>query len=217
MFPSGELEVEIGDRYRIGMKRSLGFILTAVFLFGAEAAAHPHVWVTGQASFQIEDTKLTRVGMRWQFDAFFSQVLGSDFDTNGDGVFDDAETQAMKEQVFTSLRDFGYFTHIRTSSGEKRDAFESVENFSIGQDKGEMIFEFDLVLADPLDPSQNPVGLSLYDPTIYVDLILGGDAPVEIAGGNGLGCALEYREGDEVTSQSVFIVPQEVWLNCAGS
>jgi len=123
----------------------------------------------------------------------------------------------MKDQVFTSLRDFGYFTHIRTSDGEKRDAFERVENFFVGQDKDELVFEFDLVLAEPLDPLQNPVGLSLYDPTIYVDLILGGESPVEIAGGSQLGCALEYRQGDEVTSQSFFIVPQEVWLNCAGS
>lgn len=212
-----DLEVRHLEGYRVAMKLRALLGLAALGLIASETHAHPHVWVTGQASFQIEDTKLTRVGMRWQFDAFFSQVLGSDFDTNADGTFDDAETQAMKDQVFTSLRDFGYFTHIRTSDGEKRDAFERVENFFVGQDKGELVFEFDLVLAEPLDPLQNPVGLSLYDPTIYVDLILGGEAPVEIAGGSQLGCALEYRQGDEVTSQSFFIVPQEVWLNCAGS
>ncbi len=180
------------------------------------AWAHPHVWVTGQASFQLQEDKLVGVGMRWQFDAFFSQVLGADFDTNGDGVFDEGETQAMKDQVFTSLRDFGYFTHVQTPQGAAPDPFASVDNFAVGTEKGEMIFTFDLVLDAPLDPVSSAIGLSLYDPTIYVDLIFGGDAPVTIAGGENLGCDLEYRQGNEVTSQSYFLVPQEVWLSCAG-
>ena len=179
--------------------------------------AHPHVWVTGMASFHFEDTKLTQVGMRWQFDAFFSQVLGADFDTNADGTFDADETQAMKDQVFTSLKDFGYFTHLRTETSDMEHVFKDVENFSVGDDNGEMVFAFDLILAEPLDPTQEAVGLSLYDPTIYVDLILGGDTPVELAGAEGLGCAFEFRQGNEIISQSYFLVPQEVWLKCGGS
>ncbi len=181
------------------------------------ALSHPHVWVTGAASFQIEDTKLTRIGMRWQFDAFFSQVLGADFDTNADGTFDEAETQAMKDQVFTSLKDFGYFTHVRSESSDVEELFSDVENFVIGDDRGEMVFTFDLVLAEPMDPTTEAIGLSVYDPTIYVDLILGGDTPVNVAGADDLGCAFEFRQGNEVTSQSFFLIPQEVWLTCSGS
>lgn len=178
--------------------------------------AHPHVWVTGAASFQFEDTKLTRIGMRWQFDAFFSQVLGADFDTNSDGSFDASETQAMKDQIFSSLRDFDYFTHIRTASSDSLQAFKDVENFSISEDNGEMVFVFDLVLSGPIDPTAETIRLSVYDPTIYVDLILGGDTPVTIAGADNLGCSFEYRQGNEITSQSYFLVPQEVWLTCTG-
>jgi len=179
------------------------------------ALAHPHVWVTGTASFQIEETKLTGIGMRWQFDAFFSQVLGADFDTNADGTFDATETQAMKDQVFTSLKDYDYFTHLRTDTSNTEQTFTQVENFAISDDKGEMIFSFDLILANPIDPTAESVGLSLYDPTIYVDLILGGNKPVEFAGAGELQCNLEYRQGDEINSQSYFITPQEVWLNCS--
>ncbi len=204
-------------RYRADMKTSVFIVLSALTTVVAQPVlAHPHVWVTGAASFQFEDTKLTRVGMRWQFDAFFSQVLGADFDTNADGTFDAEETQAMKDQVFTSLKDFGYFTHLRTETSDTEQVFEQVENFSIGDDNGEMVFSFDLILAQPLDPATEAVGLSLYDPTIYVDLILGGDTPVEMAGADGLGCAFEYRQGNEITSQSYFLVPQEVWLSCDG-
>ncbi len=153
--------------------------------------------------------------MKWQFDAFFSQVLGADFDTNGDGSFDATETQAMKDQVFTSLKDYGYFTHLRTEASDVEHQFDGVEGFSLGISAGELIFTFDLVLAEPIDPVTDTVGLSLYDPTVYVDLLLDGDKPVTITGADGLNCAIEYRQGNEVpNNQSYFFVPQEAWLNC---
>jgi len=194
------------------------FITSCVAIIGlaaAPVAAHPHVWVTGEASFQFEQTKLTRVGMKWQFDAFFSQVLGADFDTNGDGSFDALETQAMKDQVFTSLKDFGYFTHLRTETSDVERLFDSVVDFSVGNDAGELVFSFDLVLAEPIDPIAESIGLSLYDPTVYVDLLLDGEKPVTVTGADGLTCAIEYRQGNEVANnQSYFFVPQEAWLNC---
>ena len=212
------LEPVPSRRYRTEMKNNFILVLWGLAAFVAQPAmAHPHVWVTGAASFQFENTKLTSVGMRWQFDAFFSQVLGADFDTNADGTFDAIETQAMKDQVFTSLKDFGYFTHLRTETSDTEQVFKQVDNFAIGDDDGEMVFSFDLILAEPLDPATEAVGLSLYDPTIYVDLILGGDTPVEMAGADGLGCAFEFRRGNEITSQSFFLMPQEVWLSCSGS
>ncbi|MEQ8508136.1 MAG: DUF1007 family protein [Rhodospirillaceae bacterium] len=194
------------------------WICMSLGVFSASPSlAHPHVWVTGEASFEFDQQALVKVGMRWQFDAFFSQVLGADFDTNSDGSFDDAETLAMENQVFTSLKDFGYFTHLRTDGAQTEQTFDRVENFVISSDAGELIFEFDLILSNPINPITAPIGLSLYDPTIYVDIILDGDTPVTLVGADGLGCALEYRQGDEVQSQSYFMVPQEVWLSCSGS
>lgn len=209
------LERSINHRYRYRMKTLALITASALALTTLPAHAHPHVWVTGSASFEIEQEKLTRVGMRWQFDAFFSQVLGADFDTNSDGIFDESETKNMKDQVFTSLKDFGYFTHLQTTETEGEVAFSEVDNFSVGIDDGELIFSFELVLAAPVDTNLESVGLSLYDPTIYVDIILDGEEPVTIAGAENLGCKIEYRQGNEINSQSYFMVPQEVWLNCA--
>ncbi len=199
------------------MRSLLASLSLSLCLFATQTAAHPHVWVTGAASLHFEDTKITRVGMRWQFDAFFSQVLGADFDTNGDGSFDTAETKAMKDQVFTSLKDYGYFTHLRTEKTDGEQQFEAVENFSVDKESGELVFKFDLVLVDPVDAVSQNVGLSVFDPTIYVDLILDGDQPVTLSGADNLGCTIEYRQGDEFTNESAFFVPQEAWLSCAGN
>ena len=199
------------------MRSLLISLSLSLCLLTTQPSAHPHVWVIGAASLQFEGAKITHVSMRWQFDAFFSQVLSADFDINGDGSFDAAETKAMKHQVFTSLKDFGYFTHLRTKESSSEREFETVENFSVEKEAGELVFLFDLVLAEPIDAVSEKIGLSVFDPTIYVDLILDGDQPVTLSGADDLRCAIEYSQGDGFANESAFFVPQEAWLSCAGN
>lgn len=175
--------------------------------------AHPHVWVTGAATVHLDGAKIGRIGMRWQFDAFFSQVLMGDFDKNQDGAFDAEETAAMENQVFTSLRDYGYFTHLRVDGGEV--LFDRVENFVATVDNGELIYAFDLVPGSPIDAAAAPVQLSVYDPTVYVDIILGGETPVKLEGSNAAKCGFSFGDGDAITAQDGgYILPQIVTLTC---
>jgi ABC-type uncharacterized transport system substrate-binding protein len=178
----------------------------------APARAHPHVWVLGEATLRFEDERLARVGMRWQFDAFFSQVLTGDFDTSKDGAFDAAETEAMQAQIFTSLKDYGYFTHLRVDDVEA--TFTGVENFKTASDKGELVFYFDLVPEAPIDPRAARVQLAVYDPTLYVDIVLGGDRPVTLEGLAAGKCMWEFKSGDDISANDAFMTPQVMKLNC---
>jgi ABC-type uncharacterized transport system substrate-binding protein len=189
-----------------------GLAAAAVALLAPGTIAHPHVWVTAAANLKFEAGKLTRVGMRWQFDAFFSQVLTGDFDKNQDGAFDADETKAMFDQVFTSLKDFGFFTHVRV--GDAEVPFDHAENFTTAVDKGDLVYMFDLVLEQPVDPKVGPVKMAVYDPTIYVDIILGGDKPVTVESPDAAACAWSFSSGDEISNQGAFFTPQVVELSC---
>lgn len=174
--------------------------------------SHPHVWVTGATTLKFQDDKLATVGMRWQFDAFFSQVLTGDFDTDKDGKFDAAETAAMKEQVFTSLREYGYFTHLRVNGTEA--LFDRVENFSTTIDKGELVYIFDLILPKPIDLTTSDAMLSVFDPSLYVDIVLGGDKPLVIDGMVNGNCNWSFATGDEIANDNGMLTPQVVKLSC---
>jgi len=187
-------------------------LAAATMLIPAGGSAHPHVWITSTATLKFEGGKLTRIGMRWQFDTFFSQVLTGDFDKNQDGTFDADETQAMFGQVFTSLKDYGFFTHVRV--GDEEALFDRAQNFSTAIDKGDLIYNFDLVFATPVDPTAAKVQFTVYDPTIYVDVLLGGDKPIAIEGD--AQCQWTFSSGDEVSNEGAFIMPQVVSLNCGG-
>ncbi len=175
-------------------------------------SAHPHVWVTAAANLKFDADKLTRIGMRWQFDSFFSQVLTGDFDKNADGVFDVDETQAMFDQVFTSLKDFGFFTHIRVGGADA--VFDHAENFSTATDRGDLVYTFDLVLSEPVDPTAAKVQFTVYDPTIYVDIAFGGDLPVTVDPSSGAKCTWALSNGDELSNEGAYITPQVVTLEC---
>lgn len=191
--------------------RLLG-LFGAAMSFAPAAHAHPHVWVMGASTLQFENNLLTRVGMRWQFDAFFSQVLTGDFDTNKDGELDADETAAMKNQVFTSLRDYGYFTHLRIDGSEV--TFDRVENFSTATDNGELVFNFELVMQKPTDLRNTKTLLSLYDPSIYVDIVLGGDKPLQIKGAAPDLCSWSFATGEEISNSDGMLTPQLVKLSC---
>jgi ABC-type uncharacterized transport system substrate-binding protein len=187
--------------------------VVAVFALNPfQAQAHPHVWVTGASTLRFQDSKLASIGMRWQFDGFFSQVLTGDFDTNQDGTLDAAEGAAMKDQVFTSLRDYGYFTHLRVNNAEV--TFDRVENFSTATDNGELVFIFDLLPAAPIELADVKAQFSLYDPTIYVDIILGGLKPLILEGVSADKCTWSFGTGEEIANPNGSITPQVVQLSC---
>jgi len=194
---------------------ALNVLLLSTALFWClPVLAHPHVWVSASASFKFNQSELLRIGLRWQFDPFFSQVLITDFDESGDGSLDDKETAAMKQQIFTSLQEFDYFTHVN-ASGQKVQ-FDRVENFFTETNDGELVFVFDLVIAEPIDVSVTPVNVSLYDPSIYVDIMFLGDTPVNVLGTGGANCSWKFTDGAEVQSESWFLTPQQIHLTCGG-
>lgn len=191
----------------------LAGVFTLVFTMAAgPAQAHPHVWVTGASTLVFENNLLSRISMRWQFDAFFSQVLTGDFDTDKDGKLNAEETEAMKQQVFTSLRDYGYFTHLRVNDAET--AFDRVENFSTATDRGELIYIFDLVLPKPVDLRAAKASFSVYDPSIYVDIVLGGEKPLTLQGLPEGACTWSFASGEEISNADGMLTPQLVKLSC---
>jgi ABC-type uncharacterized transport system substrate-binding protein len=197
--------------------RRLAAAGAAAFLaFGPGAAqSHPHVWVNGSAAFHLDNGKFARLSLRWQFDAFFSQVLMGDFDKDKDGRLDEAETAAMKAQVFGNLKEYSYFVHLK--AGDTAIDIDRVEAFraEMGKD-GELVFAFDLLPARMADLRGAKLAFALFDPTIYVDLALGGDPPVTLDGPGAKDCTWKLRDLDQLSTSQGFVSPQEVEVACKG-
>lgn len=193
------------------MKKIL--ILTIALIWTENIQAHPHVWINAFVSFIYQETSIYSIRLHWQFDPFFSQVLSSDFDPNNDGIFDSEETKIMEKQILTSLKDYGFFTHSLIKPQEL-DLFEKAQNFSATINDRELEFTFELTLNEPVNLKTGAFGLSFYDPSNYIELIIDDRKTDQANSLQKIGCGIEYKEGEEIFSQSYFIVPQEIWLKC---
>ena len=188
-------------------------VLAAAALAGAQpAAAHPHVWIDARASLVMADGLLQGVAVEWALDVFVSALLIEDFDSDGDGAFDAAETAAIYDQTFSGLAEYGYYTHL-TVDGIDIGPSE-VRDFSPAIAGDAVVYRFTVPLAVPVDPTRERVELAFYDETYYVDVAL-VEPGIALVGAEGLGCTLEGREDLETPLYYGLAFPYRTAIACA--
>lgn len=135
------------------------FILILLTIISTHIYSHPHMQILNRTSFEFNEDKIKGVWLEWEFDAYFSADIIMTYDINEDGIFDDKETIDVYNNAFISLKDFNYFTYIRT--GDKRISPEEVKDFSVfTDDEKNLVYKFYVPL-DYLDV--NEFYLSVYD------------------------------------------------------
>jgi ABC-type uncharacterized transport system substrate-binding protein len=179
------------------------------------AAAHPHVWITDVTTFLFEGRELVALRHRWAFDTLISSQLITEHDKDGDGTFDTAETKALREGAFASLKDYGYFTQLRI--GGDRVPLEQAKDFAPSTSDGTLIYEFTLPLPAPVDPSKVDVAVGVYDPDYYIELLLDEHDPVRFVGLPSGACT--YGIAEDVANPIYFgmVYPLAITLSCATS
>lgn len=57
------------------------------FAMARPAQAHPHVWVTVEATVLYENGQITGLMHKWTFDDMYTAMAIQGLDTNGDGTY----------------------------------------------------------------------------------------------------------------------------------
>lgn len=78
----------------------------------APAAAHPHVFVTSQATVIYENGAITGLRQRWVFDEMYTASAVEGLDKNNDGKLDKAELEELTQVNIEGLKEFDYFTTV---------------------------------------------------------------------------------------------------------
>jgi ABC-type uncharacterized transport system substrate-binding protein len=147
-----------------GMRLSsvLRCLLFFVMLGSAAAVfAHPHMSLEASCEFVWKGETLSGVYVDWAFDLYFSADIIRGFDSNGDGVFDQAETKVVYDNAFQNLRHYYFFTFIR--QGTMRTNPKSVDDFSVFQKVGTLHYRFFI----DLSAYKGEISLALYDYTYF--------------------------------------------------
>jgi ABC-type uncharacterized transport system substrate-binding protein len=189
--------------------------LAALSLAPSAPRAHPHVWITSVTTFLFEERRLVGLRHRWEFDELFGSFVIQEHDADGDGAFDAAETASVQDKAFASLRDYGYFTHLRMD-GEPVPLAD-VEEFEATIEEGLLSYEFTLSLPEPVDPAVTALAVGVYDEEYYVEVLLDRDDPVRFAGLPSGACTFEIEEDAENPIYFGMVHPLAISLRCATS
>ena len=190
------------------------FLLVLLTAAG-RALAHPHVWITNVATFVFEGNKVVALRLQWTFDPFYGEMLARDFDKNRNKTFDPDEIKAIQANAFSSLVRYNYFTHLRV--GGAKVAFKEVASFTASVGESGVRYQFTLALPQPLDPAEKPIGLSVYDESYYIEILLDEQDPVRFEGVANAACHFKVVEDKENPIYFGLVYPQQMVVACERS
>lgn len=157
------------------------FLLSILILFSVPVTihAHPHLFISAQIEFTVREGTITGAYETWTFDRFFSADIIQGFDSNGDGIFNKAETRDVYDNAFINTRHYNYFTFIR--QGENRYSPEKVSHFSVWQKEGIVSYRFYI----DLSRYKGDFYFAVYDYSFFCDFRYDETAPAIFTGAIG--------------------------------
>ena len=177
--------------------------------------AHLHVWIDAVVTFVFEGGSLVGLRQHWRFDEFFSSFVIEEHDANRDGAFNQTEIDAIREHAFGNLREYGYFTHARLD-GDKLP-LDQVRDFTARIEDDLLVYEFTMMLPEPVDPGADRVEAAIYDSEYYVEVLLDEYDPVRFEGIPSGACTFAIREDLENPIYYGMVNPLTITLSCATS
>jgi len=154
-------------------------LLIALLAIPMQAPAHPHLFISTQTEFILNNGKVQGAYETWTFDRFFSADIIQGYDLNGDGLFSKAETQDVYDNAFINTKNYAYFTFIR--QGDKRQSPARVSDFSVWQKNGIASYRFYV----DLSKYSGNFYFAVYDYTFFCDFRYDEKMPVLFTGDSG--------------------------------
>jgi ABC-type uncharacterized transport system substrate-binding protein len=162
------------------------------------ADAHPHVWVTVEATVPYENGTITGLQEAWTFDEFYTQQAIEGLDANRDGKYDRQELAELAKVNIDGLKEFNYFTYAKLGAGDLKFK-PPVDYWLEHTDKGILKLHFTLPLEQPVQASGDGFTFQVHDPSYFIAFDLAKDNPVKLGPHAPAGCAAAVREPAEET------------------
>jgi ABC-type uncharacterized transport system substrate-binding protein len=189
-------------------------VLLILLVFGmknmAVAKNHPHVFITAQITVVYNPQGIAGIKVLWAFDEMFTELMLNDYDPNKDLIFDAKETQNLKDEAFSNLKNFGYFTHIYVN-GNQID-INTVKDFKATVNNGQMVYTFYIPTSIVATSDYKKVNIYLFDENYYMDMYLQSDFPVRFENASPFSFTYDIIEDETKSFYFNQIYPQVIRL-----
>jgi len=106
---------------------------------------HPHMFATVNLDVKNQAKEIHNVSIEWVFDEMNSAMLIMDYDKNFDKKFSHSESMKFKKNVFDTLGEFSYYTHLKID-GKKIDIKNLVKKFALDLRDNKFVVQYSLDL-----------------------------------------------------------------------
>ncbi|MDY7000508.1 MAG: DUF1007 family protein [Thermodesulfobacteriota bacterium] len=192
-------------------KFQIVFFFALLLVFSAtDTFAHPHVFVAGKAIFVFDSKGLSGIRLKWFFDEMFGVQILEDYDVDRDGRFNSKELAVLKDEAFSNLKNYNYFTHIKIDG----QAFpvQFVRDFSAGVEGGDLYYTFFVPCHVSAASAPRTVVLMVFDPEYYVDFYLAGEVVVGTENADAYNTDFKVEQNPKAAFSIYMAVPTEITL-----
>lgn len=158
-----------------------------------KAEAHPHVWVTYEATVTAAGGRITGLEHVWTFDDMYTAMAIEGLDKNGDGVYSREELAELAQVNMDGMKDFDYFSYAKL--GAKALAFDAPRDYWLEHNGKVLRLHFRLPLKEPVSAEgSEQVTFQVYDPSFFIAFEPEQTNALKLAEGAPKGCSVAFRD-----------------------
>lgn len=167
------------------------FVVAAVMALAGQspkASAHPHVWVTTEATVVYADGKIQAIKQKWTFDDMYTAMAIQGLDANQDGVYTREELQELAKVNIDGLKEYNYFTYPKLGKA----ALKVKEPTEYWLEHKDNLLSLIMVvpLEEPVLADAEGFNFAIYDETFFIALDFAKENPVLLGEGAPQGCSV---------------------------
>jgi len=152
-------------------------ILLLIGAMPREAAqAHPHVFITQRLTIVFDAKGLSGFQVHWKFDDMFASMIAEDHDRNHNGAFEPDEVNQVRQEAFSYIKEYNYFSHIKIENKPFRVKF--IQNFIAILEDNVLIYEFFIPCHVTATDRFKKITVASYDPSYYSAIFFAKTTPV---------------------------------------
>ncbi len=176
-------------------------LLAGVTAAASSAKAHPHVWVTTEATILFDKGSMVGVRHKWTFDDMYTAMAIQGLDANKDGVYDRQELAELAQVNIDGLKEFEYFTIVKLG-GQRLKTGAPAEYFLEHSKDGLLSLNFTLPFAQPVLADAKDFGFQVTDPGYFIAFDFAKEEPVKLGPGAPVGCTAQLGAAEKDAAEA---------------
>jgi ABC-type uncharacterized transport system substrate-binding protein len=179
-------------------------------LFALDAMAHPHVFIIQQIEVVFDDKGLAGIKARWAFDDMFASMISEDYDHNKNGQLEASEIKNIKENAFSYIAEYNYFTFIKIDG--KPFKVQYITDFKAVLKDKQLEYQFFIPCHVGAASRAKKITVATYDPSYYAAIFFSETAPVSLVSADRYEVKTSVREDKDTTIYYGMIHPWTLFL-----